>query len=101
MKKLRTFYDIFSIIVILVLLIQLFLGVDLSFSSALISQIILMAVVGLYALSIIILTVYLLTKEKEVLALVLVLIGSIIIPVILPTILYLFVMRKMLANNRR
>lgn len=55
-----------------------------------------MAVVGLYTLSIIGLAIYLLTKEKEVPALVLVIIGSVIIPVILPTILYLFVMRKML-----
>ena len=96
MKKLRTFYDIFSIILILFLLIQLFLGVELSFSSVLISQIILMAVVGLYTLSIIGLAIYLLTKEKEVPALVLVIIVSVIVPVILPTILYLFVMRKML-----
>lgn len=96
MRKLRTFYDIFSIILVLVLLIQLFLGIEQSFSSVLISQIIIMAVVGLYTLSIIGLAIYLLTKEKEVPALVLVIIGSVIIPVILPTILYLFVMRKML-----
>lgn len=100
MKKLKAFYDIFSIIIVLVVvafvILQSTLSVEALIENVRIMYLVLGIVGGLYTLSIIILAAYLSTKRKEVPALVIIIFACLILPGIVAFLLYLFVLRKML-----
>ncbi len=104
MKKLRTFYDIFSIIVVLVVIaaviLQSTLSVEALIDNVRIIYLVLGIVGGLYTLSIIILAAFLSTHGKEVPALVIIIVACLILPGIVAFLLYLFVMRKIMKSPR-
>jgi hypothetical protein len=94
MRKTRIFYDIFSIILVLVIVFS-FISKSTVYKDVLVIMIVLIALTIAYTISIIVLAINLATKaEKELPSLIIIIIGCLIIPVVGPILFYIFVLRK-------
>ncbi len=98
MKKIRVTYDILSIVLVLswigIYLFSKFASVDNLFNNMLPAYSVFLIVSYLYAFAIIGLAIYTYSKTSEHASLATTIIGCLILPFVVPILLYLFVIRR-------